>query len=158
MNIDKIKWMAAIPYLLVLLIVINGNILGNYDIEVFGVQLSLITLLPYLIYHFVNRNHDTEFISVHTKRAMSIFLKYFILTIVLSIVMTIMGVGIATVNPVLLFTSGAVGLILMLPLFMVVIYAIIAATLGSIRAFKLILPTKKAWLPVAENKVAAEIT
>jgi uncharacterized membrane protein len=114
MNTDKIKWMAAIPNLLVLLIVINGNILRNYDLYVFGIQLSFITLIPYVIYHFVNRNHDTEFIAIHTKRAMSIFIKYLILTILLGIVMNIMGLGIVTLDPLLLFTSGAFVLGLML--------------------------------------------
>ncbi len=158
MNIEKIKWMAAIPYLLVLLIVINGNILGNYDLYVFGVQLSFITLIPYMIYHFVNKNNENEFISTHTKRAMSIFIKYFTLTIVLGIVMNIMGFGIATIDPVLLFTSGAVGLLLMLPLFIIVIYAIIAATLGSIRAFKLMLPNKSAWQANVTQEVESKTT
>lgn len=158
MNTDKIKWMAAMPYLLVLLIVINGNILGNYDLYIFGVQLSLITLIPYLIYHFVNRNHESEFIATHTKRAMSIFIKYFILAILLGIIMNIMGFGLATVDPILLLTSGAVGLVLMLPLFIVVVYAIITATLGSIRAFKLILPNKTPWQPVGAGEVETELT
>lgn len=139
--------MAAVPYLLVLLIVFNGNILGNYDLYFFGVQLSLITLIPYIIYHYVNRNHENEFISAHTRRAMNIFKKYFVLTIILGIVMNFMGFGLAVVDPVVFFTSGIIGMALLLPLFVVVIYAIITSTLGSIRSFKFQLPNKSSWQP-----------
>ena len=145
MNVDKVKWMAAVPYFLLLLMIINGNILGNYEINVFGVQLSLITLLPYLIYHFVNRNNENEFIALHTNRAMSIFIKYFVLTVLLSIILTFMGYGVAMSNPLLFFGAGAVGLLLMLPLFIVILYTLVVATKGSINAFKLILPNGSQW-------------
>jgi hypothetical protein len=158
MNTNVIKSMAAIPYLLVLLIVINGSILGNYDLYFFGVQLSLITLIPYLIYHFVNRDHAISFIAIHTQKAMSIFFKYFILTIILGIAMNIVGLGIATANIALLFTSGKVGLLLILPLIIVIVYAIISTTLGSIRAFKLILPNKEQWKPQEAGENETEIT
>ena len=156
MDVDKVKWMAAVPYLLVLLIVVNGNVLGNYDIYIFGVQLSLLTLIPYLIYHFVNRNHKIDFISLHTKRAMSVFIVYFVYTIVIGIVMNILGLGIVTLDPFLLSTYGIFGLLSSLLLFAVVLYAIITATQGSIRAFKLILPNKSHWRPNVPNEVDAD--
>lgn len=137
---DKVKWMAAIPYILLLLMILNGNLLGNYEIDFFGVQLSLITLLPYLIYHFVNKNHKIEFIALHTRKAMSLFLKYFIFTVILSIALNMMGFGILALNPLLLFSGGFIGLLLILPFFIIIIYTLVAATKGCIKAFKLITP------------------
>ena len=145
MSVDRLKWMAAIPYFLVMLVVVNGSVMGNYDLYFFGVQLSLITLIPYLVYHFVNRNHENEFIATHTKKAMKIFKIYFILAIVLGVALNFMGFGLVTANPMMVFTSGAVGAVFLIPLFAIVIYAIITCTLGSIRSFKLQLPNKSTW-------------
>ena len=158
MSISKIKWMAAIPYLLLLLIVINGNILGNYELYFFGVQLSLITLIPYLIYHFVNKNHDNEFIALHTKMAMGIFFKYFLLTAILSIILNVMGFGVIISNPFVIFGAGAIGMLLMLPLFIVVVYTLVVATKGSIKAFKLIQPNGSEWVYKKEAPVVASNT
>jgi magnesium-transporting ATPase (P-type) len=149
--------MAATPYLLVLLIIIIINNL------IFGFLSPLITLIPYLIYHIVNRNHNTEFISTHTKRAMNIFIKYFIFLIlmtILAISFTGLGVGLNLLNsdPLLFVTLGVVGLILVIPLLIVTIYAIIASTLGSIRAFLLVLPNKTPWQPVTTDQAQTEAT
>ena len=145
MNTDRIKWMGAIPYLMVLLIVVNGDIVGNYDVNILGMKLSLLTFLPFIIYYFVNRDHDNEFISVHVKNAMRYFLRYFVVTMLLSISVTIFGYGVLTFDPVAAFTSGLLGLIFVLPFIAAVILVIIFSVIGSIRAFKLILPDKRAW-------------
>ena len=108
----RLKWMAAIPYLLALLVIVNGDILGNYDLNLLGVRLSLITLIPFLIYHFVNRDHTNTFIASHTKRAMRIFLRYFLVTILLQIALAIMGLGILTLDPMMFLTSSSLGLLL----------------------------------------------
>ena len=78
---------------------------------------------------------------------MGIFKIYFVLTILLSIVMHFMGLGMPVFDPVLIFTSGIIGVVILLPLFTVIIYAIIASTLGSIRSFKLLLPNEVSWQP-----------
>lgn len=145
MNTDKIKWMSALPYLLLLLMVVNGNILGNHEIDFFGVQLSLMTLVPYLIYYFVNKNNENDFIASHTKKSMSVFIRYFFITVMLNIILNIMGLGILLANSFMFFGAGAVGLILSLPLFIVIIYTLISAVKGSIRAFKLIQPDGNEW-------------
>lgn len=145
MNTDRIKWMGAIPYLMVLLIVVNGDILGNYDLNIFGVKLSLLTFLPFIIYHYVNRDHYNEFISVHVKNAMKYFLRYFVITVLLKISVIGFGYGILTFDLFAIFTLGYLGLIFLLSFIVVVILVIIFSVIGSIRAFKLILPDKRAW-------------
>ncbi|MCG5539325.1 hypothetical protein [Halorhodospira sp. 9622] len=144
-SLTKIKWMAAAPYLLVMLIVLHGPVLGYYDINIFGVQLSLITLIPYLIFHFVSRNHPVDFVAVHTKHAMSIFLVYLLIFVVLSVSMAVYGFGVVSSDTDLLMSAGVVAGGFALLLWGVVIYALIAGTIGAIRAFKLICPDKTQW-------------
>ncbi len=143
MTTDKIKWMAAIPYLMVLLIVLNGDILGNYDINILGIKLSFLTFLPYIIYHFVNRSHENEFVSSHVNKAMNYFLKYFVISILLNLSVTLFGFGILTFDPVAIFTSGILGLIFLLPFVVIVIWVTVRSVIGSIQAFKLELPNKQ---------------
>ena len=145
MNTDRIKWMAALPYLMVLVIVLNGDVLGNYSINIFGLKLSFYTFLPFIIYHFVNRNHENQFISTHVNRAMSYFIKYFIISVLLSVTLTIFGFGVLTFDPIAIFTSGILGLVFLLPFLLIVVWVIVKSVVGSIRAFKLQLPNKQMW-------------
>jgi len=145
MSIEKIKWMAAIPYLMVLLIVLNGDVLGNYDINILGIKLSLLTFLPFIIYYFVNRDHENEFISVHVNKSMKYFIRYFVFSMLLSIIVTILGYGVLTFDPVAIFTSGFLGVLFVLPFVVVIILVTVYSVIGSIRSFKLILPNKQVW-------------
>jgi len=138
----KTQWISAISYMLVLLMVICGYFLENYDLNIFGVRLHLIILIPYLIYYFVNRSHKVEFIALHTRKAMRIFLGYFGSMILINFVMSFMGLASVFVSPRFLFGFNVLVLISMIPLFIVVFPTIITTALGIVRSFKFILPYK----------------
>ena len=164
MNVDKMKWMAAVPYLFVLAMVINDISIGIYDVHFFGVNFTLTLLIPYLIFYIVNRSHEIKFIGFHTRHSMSIYLWYFILTVIYSILSVIflffnfavVGVGVLSMQSLftelqnggiawLTSTVGIVILLFFLPLVIVTIKALIRSMKGCIRAFKLIYPDKTPW-------------
>ena len=137
--------MAAIPYILVLIAILSGDIYGNFDINIFGLRLSLSTLLPIIIYYYVNKDHEVNLISLHVKKSMNYFIKYILISSLLSILVTALGYGVLKFDPIALFTSGILGLTFVLPFIVIVIWAIIRSTIGCINAFKFILPDNTAW-------------
>ena len=150
-TINIIKWTAASPWLLLLLVIVNGGMFGGEALNLFGISLSLFTVIPFVIFYFVNRDHEQHFIKEHTRHAMNVFL-IFVAVVVCTIVMALAFGGFAhfevSLTGALFGSSFTVYLVLMI--LAAVVYAVVSAMIGAIRAFTFIYPDKCAWMPHEE--------
>ncbi|NOR69011.1 MAG: hypothetical protein GQ532_04845 [Methylomarinum sp.] len=73
---DKIKWMAAMGYIMVIADSFSAQLIEFYQFYMFGYYVNLVTLLPLIIYYKINKAHQEEFIANHLKRSIKIYYWY----------------------------------------------------------------------------------
>jgi len=122
---DKIKWMAAIGYILVILDTFSTQLFNFYQFYLFGYYINLATIVPLVIFNIINKSHSNQFISTHLKRSMQIYFWYIIWSILSGILfesnnlwLNIAGIGITWL---MLF---------------IMVYVAISCSKGIIRSFK----------------------
>jgi len=72
----KIKWMAAMGYVLVIADAFSTQLLNFYQFYFFGYRINLVTITPLVIYYAINRSHPVPHVASHLKRSMVIYFWY----------------------------------------------------------------------------------
>ena len=121
----KVKWMAAIGYILVIADSFSTQLFNFYQFYLFGYYINLVTLTPLVIYYAINKAHIEEFITNHLKRSIRIYFWY---------------IGWSVVSGVLFesnkFWIQIGGVAVTWLMIFVLVYVAISCGKGIIRAFK----------------------
>jgi len=136
MNFTKTTWLAAISYLLILPIIVNVHLLGITDGYYFGIEVSLISTAPYIIWYAFFFNHKDAFIKHHAHTSMCLFFVYFVLVSLNGFIMYSLGYRMNIVDPTLLMNANSTTWMVMGPLLMILLYTLISITQGVICAFR----------------------
>jgi len=123
---DRDHLFAASGYFLVLLDTLSTQILDIYQFSFFGYYVNLFTLIPWLVFQAVNRNHRDLRVRSHVTRSRKIYFWYILWSIV-------SGVFFEPINLYYYIFSGIAVTFLMI---IVLIYVIFTTTRGLVRAFK----------------------
>lgn len=127
-GVDKLRWMASAGYILVLLDSFTAQLLDFYQFYFFGWQVCLLTLLPSVIFYFINKAHPLTVVRGHLQQAA----RYYGIYVGVSIVNGVLLSGIGTNLSLLLIGVGIS--IVMLGL---LIWLGVRCAQGIIAAFKL---------------------
>ncbi|VAX06552.1 hypothetical protein MNBD_GAMMA26-263 [hydrothermal vent metagenome] len=136
MSDSKARLLAATSYLLILPILVNVHLLGITDGYFYGVEVSLISTAPYLIWYAFFFNHDDAFIKHHAHTSMCLFFVYFVLVSLNGFIMFSLGYRMNIIDPVMLMNANSTTWLVMGPLIMILIYTIISISQGVICALR----------------------
>jgi hypothetical protein len=140
MNSTKSQWLAAISYLLILPVIVNVHFLGLSDFFFFGIDISMISIAPYLIYvTFLFRSEDS-FIKIHVHTSISIFFVYFVLTSLFGFVMYILGYHLNVIDFSILKNANSTTWLAFGPLLAILLYTTIGTVQGIVASFRLRCP------------------
>lgn len=123
---DKDKWLAATGYILVLLDTFSVQFANFYQFSLLGYYVNIFTITPLVVFYAINKANSMVFISSHLKRAMSVYIKYIIFSIISGVLFE--------PNNLWLYFAGVGVTILML---IVMLYVAFACGKGIVRVFKL---------------------
>jgi len=122
---EKIKWMAATGYILVLMDTFSTQLFDFFQFHIFGYYMNLVTLTPLIIYYKINKSHADTFIANHLKRSIKIYFWYIVWSVVSA----------------LLFESNNLwvqiaGVVITWLIMFVLVYVAISCGKGIIRVFR----------------------
>lgn len=128
---DKVRWLAAAGYMLVLADAYLTNLMGFYQFYLFGLLICLPTLMPLLIFYLINKSHVQPVVARHVRSASRLYGIYLICSVVDGVLLSVIGIT-------LVHTVLGVGL----SLFMlgVLVWLSIRCTQGIVAAFGLAMP------------------
>lgn len=128
---DKVRWLAAAGYMLVLADAYLTNLMGFYQFYLFGFLICLPTLMPLLIFYLINKSHVQPVVAQHVRSASRLYGIYLICSVVDGVLLSVIGIT-------LVHTVLGVGL----SLFMlgVLVWLSIRCTQGIVAAFGLAMP------------------
>lgn len=125
-GVDKIRWLAAAGYMLVVADCLFAQLMGVYQFYIFGWQVCLLTLLPLVVFYFVQRGSEQDVVVMHLHAALRLYGIYIAWSIV---------------NGVLLYGVGAdlmtllLGIGISVVMFFVLIWLVVRCAQGIIAAF-----------------------
>jgi uncharacterized membrane protein len=142
---DKIKWLASGGYIFALTDAFLAQLVGFYQFYFFGFHVCLITLVPFVIFYYINKSHEQPAVAQHLKSSIRLYGIYAIWSIANGILLSNIGTNI-------IYALLGVGIsIVMLG---VLIWLAVRCGQGIIAAFKLSMPNaaiqKDATLPTQQ--------
>ena len=128
---DKVRWLAAAGYMLVLADAYLTNLMGFYQFYLVGLLICLPTLMPLLIFYLINKSHVQPVVARHVRSASRLYGIYLICSVVDGVLLSVIGIT-------LVHTVLGVGL----SLFMlgVLVWLSFRCTQGIVAAFGLAMP------------------
>ena len=66
----KSEWLAATPYLLTLVLIVNVHIIGLHDFSVAGINISLLSLAPLVIFYLLQMRNQELLVQHHIVRSL----------------------------------------------------------------------------------------
>ena len=135
MNSIKSEWLAATPYLLTLVLIINVHIIGLYDFSVAGINISLLSLAPLVIFYLLQMRNQDQLVQHHIVASLGNLFMYLVLSSLYSGVMYMLGYHVSVIDPELLAGANMNTWVAVTPLIAIVLQT----TFSSIRGFRLAL-------------------
>ncbi len=91
MNFIKREWLAAFPYLLILVLIINVHFLGFHDFSIIGINVSLYSLAPIVLYYLLMMRNQDLLIQHHMVASVGNLFVYIVLSSLYGGVMYMLG-------------------------------------------------------------------
>lgn len=126
----KTQWMATIPYVLMLIVVVNVHFLGIYEFYVYGIYLPLLSMIPFVAFVVWQFRSDSPFVRSHVHTALTIFIQYFILVAFLGVVMHILGYQVNIINTETISSANRSSWIAAAPLLVILLWTFISIYQG----------------------------
>lgn len=73
---DKIKWMAATGYIMVIADSFTTQLFDFHQFHLLGYYVNLVTLTPLIIYCVINKSHSEPFVVDHLRNSIRIYYWY----------------------------------------------------------------------------------
>jgi len=142
MSSNTKRLLAAIPYLLILSLVVSVNLLGIYNYSFYGINVSVYGLLPYIIYVVIFSQSDDDFVKHHTIASLGTFFVYFTLVSLYTWMMHVLGYQVNTIEVAQLLEANSSTWIAIAPLLLIIIHALLSCARGVMLAYKLHFPDR----------------
>ncbi|NOR51696.1 MAG: hypothetical protein GQ470_03670 [Gammaproteobacteria bacterium] len=139
MNI-KNEWLAATPYLLTLVLIINVHIIGLYDFSVAGINISLLSLAPLVIFYLLQMRNQDQLVQHHIVASLGNLFMYLVLSSLYSGVMYMLGYHVSVIDPQLLAGANMNTWVVITPLIAIVLQTVFSSVRGFRLALKRLYP------------------
>jgi hypothetical protein len=126
----KREWQAAMVYLLILILVVNVHFIGLSDISLFGINISLYSLLAYLLYSVLLAGNSDPFVRHHLVASVGTFFVYFFLSSLYSGIMFVLGYEVNVVGWSLLQGANFATWVAIGPLLAILLHTLMSAVRG----------------------------
>jgi len=136
MNFMKKEWLAAIPYLLTLVLIVNVHFIGLHDLTVAGINISLYSLAPLLFYYMVLMGNQDLFIQHHLRSSVSNLFVYIVLSSLYSGMMFMLGYRVNIIDVELVTEANFNTWIAIAPLIAIVAHTGLSSIHGARLALK----------------------
>ncbi|MCW8827260.1 MAG: hypothetical protein OQK78_12650 [Gammaproteobacteria bacterium] len=136
MNFVKREWLAALPYLLILILIINVHILGLQDVSVAGINISLYSLAPLILYYLLMMRNQDLLVQHHMVASVGNLFVYLVLSSLYSGVMYMLGYRVGVLNMELLSAANFNTWIAIGPLIAILVHTAMTSVHGIIQALK----------------------
>lgn len=94
LNSDSLtKWIAASGYIFSITDSLLTNVMENYQFYFFGYKVSLITIIPFLIFYYINKDKSPLFVSRHIKKSVQFYVLYIVWSVVNGVFLSSIGSG-----------------------------------------------------------------
>lgn len=131
----KSEWLAATPYLLTLVLIINVHIIGLHDFSVAGINISLLSLAPLAIFYLLQMRNQELLVQHHIVASLGNLFMYLVLSSLYSGVMYMLGYHVSVIDPELLVAANMNTWVAIGPLIAILLHT----TFSSVRGFRLAL-------------------
>lgn len=131
---DKIKWLAAGGYIFALTDAFLSQLVGFYQFYFFGFLVCLITLVPFIIFYFINKTHEQPIVTQHLNSSVRLYGIYAIWSVANGLLLSGVGVNL---------TYALLGVGISITMLGVLVWLGVRCGQGIIAAFKLCMPALK---------------
>ena len=128
---DKIKWLASSGYIFVLADAFLSQIFGFYQFYFFGFLVCLLTLVPFVIFYYINKSHEQPIVARHLNSSVRLYGIYAIWSVINGVLLSGIGTNI---------TYALLGIGISIVMLGVLVWLAVHCGQGIISAFKLYLP------------------
>ncbi len=128
---DKIKWLAACGYIFALTDAFLAQLVGFYQFYFLGFPVCLLTLVPYVIFYYINKSHEQPIISRHLSSSVRLYGIYVIWSVANGVLLSGVGTNI---------TYALLGVGISIVMLGVLVWLAIRCGQGIIAAFKFRMP------------------
>jgi len=140
MNFMKREWLAAIPYLLTLILIINVHVIGLHDFSIIGINISIYSLVPLLGYYLLVMGNRDHFVQHHMINSMGNLFVYLVLSSLYSGVMFMLGYRVGVIDAELLAAANFNTWIAIAPLIAILVHTTLSSVHGTSLALKQLYP------------------
>lgn len=140
MNSIKKEWLAAIPYFLTLVLIINVHFIGLYDFSVVGINISFISLAPLVFYYMLMFRNQELFVQHHMMASVGNLFVYLVLSSLYSGVMFMLGYRVNVIDVDLITAANFNTWIAIAPLLAILVHTGLSALHGIRLALKQLYP------------------
>jgi hypothetical protein len=129
-NAKNREWQAAIGYLLILVLVINVHFIGLADISLYGINISIYSLLAYILYSLFMAGSSDHFVRNHLNASVGTFFVYFFLSSLYSGMMFALGYQVNVITLPLLQQANFSTWVALGPLLAILVHTVMSAVRG----------------------------
>ncbi|MES9855114.1 MAG: hypothetical protein ABW166_00725 [Sedimenticola sp.] len=136
MNFIKREWLAAFPYLLILILIINVHFLGFYDFSITGINISFYSLAPIVLYYLLMMRNQDLLIQHHMVASVGNLFVYIVLSSLYGGVMYMLGYQVGVLNMELLSAANFSTWVMIGPLIAILVHTTMTTIHGIQQALK----------------------
>ena len=140
MNSIKSEWLAATPYLLTLVLIVNVHIIGLHDFSVAGINISLLSLAPLVIFYLLQMRNKELLVQHHIVASLGNLFMYLVLSSLYSGVMYMLGYHVSVIDPELLAVANMNTWVAIGPLIAILLHTTFSSVRGTRLALKGLFP------------------
>ena len=140
MNSIKSEWLAATPYLLTLVLIVNVHIIGLHDFSVAGINISLLSLAPLVIFYLLQIRNKELLVQHHIVASLGNLFMYLVLSSLYSGVMYMLGYHVSVIDPELLAVANMNTWVAIGPLIAILLHTTFSSVRGTRLALKGLFP------------------
>jgi cellulose synthase/poly-beta-1,6-N-acetylglucosamine synthase-like glycosyltransferase len=126
------EWQAAGVYLLILVLVVNVHFIGLADISLYGINISIYSLLAYILYSLFLAGSSDNFVRHHLIASVGTFFVYFFLSSLYSGMMFVLGYQVNVISWPLLQQANFATWVALGPLLAILVHTLMSAVRGVI--------------------------
>ena len=123
-------------YLLILIQVVNVHFIGLSDISLFGINISLYSLLAYILYSVFLASNNDPFVRHHLAASVGTFFVYFFLSSLYSGMMFVLGYEVNVIGWSLLKGANFATWVAIGPLLAILVHTLMSAVRGIMLSMK----------------------
>ncbi len=136
----KSEWLAATPYLLTLVLIINVHILGLHDFSLAGINISLLSLAPLAVFYLLQMRNRDLLVQHHIVASLGNLFMYLVLTSLYSGMMYMLGYHVSVIDYAVLAAANMNTWVAITPLIAILLHTVFSSVRGVRLALKKLYP------------------